>query len=77
MLMSDSTDATHAGYQLSESAIGEEIGKLIEKINGRIIIGTFASQISRVQKILDLAKRYGRRVSLQEKHEFNVEIAIK
>ncbi|MDD3285623.1 MAG: ribonuclease J [Patescibacteria group bacterium] len=76
MLMSDSTDATHAGYQISESAIGEEIGKLIEKIDGRVIIGTFASQISRVQKILDLAKRYGRRVSLQGRSmNSNVEIA--
>ncbi len=76
MLMSDSTDATHPGYQISESAIGEEIGKLIEKIEGRVIIGTFASQISRVQKILDLAKRYGRRVSLQGRSmNSNVEIA--
>ena len=76
MLMSDSTDATHPGYQVSESAIGEEIGKLIEKIEGRVIIGTFASQISRVQKILDLAKRYGRRVSLQGRSmNSNVEIA--
>ena len=65
MLMADSTDATHPGYQISESVIGEEIGKLIEKIEGRIIIGTFASQLSRVQKIFDLAERYGRRVSLQ------------
>ncbi len=76
MLMSDSTDATHPGYQVSESAIGEEMGKLIEKIEGRVIIGTFASQISRVQKILDLAKRYGRRVSLQGRSmNANVEIA--
>ncbi len=65
MLMADSTDATHPGYQLSESVIGEEIGKLVEKIDGRIIIGTFASQLSRVQKIFDLAERYGRRVNLQ------------
>lgn len=65
MLMADSTDATHPGYQLSESVIGEEIGKLIEKIEGRVIIGTFASQLSRVQKIFDLAEKYGRRVSLQ------------
>jgi len=65
MLMADSTDATHPGYQLSESVIGEEIGKLIEKIDGRVIIGTFASQLSRVQKIFDLAERHGRRVSLQ------------
>ena len=65
MLMADSTDATHPGYQLSESTIGEEIGKLMEKIDGRIIIGTFASQLSRVQKIFELAEKYGRRVSLQ------------
>ena len=76
LLMSDSTDATHPGYQISESAIGEEIGKLMEKIEGRVIIGTFASQISRVQKILDLAKHYGRRVSLQGRSmNDNVEIA--
>ena len=65
LLMADSTDATHAGYQISESAIGDEMGKLFEKITGRIIIGTFASQLSRIQKIFDLAARYGRRVSLQ------------
>jgi len=76
LLMSDSTDATHPGYQLSESAIGEEMGKLFEKIEGRIIIGTFASQLSRVQKIFDLAERYGRRVSLQGRSmNSNVEIA--
>jgi len=76
LLMSDSTDATHPGYQVSESAIGDEMGKLIEKIEGRVIIGTFASQISRVQKILDLAKRYDRRVSLQGRSmNTNVEIA--
>jgi ribonuclease J len=76
LLMSDSTDATHPGYQVSESTIGDEMGKLIEKIEGRVIIGTFASQLSRVQKILDLAKHYGRRVSLQGRSmNTNVEIA--
>ncbi len=76
MLMIDSTDATHPGYQISESAIGDEMGKLIDKIEGRVIIGTFASQISRVQKIMDLAARYGRRVSLQGRSmNSNVEIA--
>jgi ribonuclease J len=76
LLMSDSTDATHPGYQVSESAIGDEMGKLIEKIEGRVIIGTFASQLSRVQKILDLARHYGRRVSLQGRSmNTNVEIA--
>jgi ribonuclease J len=75
MLMADSTDATHPGYQLSESIIGDEIGKLIEKVPGRVIIGTFASQVSRVQKIFDLAKKYGRRVNLQGR-SMNDNVAI-
>jgi ribonuclease J len=76
LLMSDSTDATHPGYQVSESAIGDEMGKLLEDIKGRVIIGTFASQLSRVQKIFDLAAKYGRRVSLQGRSmNQNVEVA--
>lgn len=76
LLLSDSTDSTHPGYQKSESAIGDEIGKLIDKIDGRILIGTFASQLSRIQKIFDLAKKHGRRVYLQGRTmNDNVEIA--
>jgi len=75
LLMADSTDATHPGYQISESAIGEEIGKLFDKIEGRIIIGTFASQLSRVQKIFDLAEKYARRVNLQGR-SMNENVAI-
>jgi len=76
LLMSDSTDATHPGYQISESSIGDEMGKIFEKLDGRIIIGTFASQLSRVQKLFDLAERFGRRINLQGRSmNDNVEIA--
>ena len=76
LMMSDSTDSTHPGYQVSESYIGEEIDKLFEKIEGRIIIGTFASQLSRIQKIFDLAKKHNRRIYLQGRSmKDNVEIA--
>lgn len=76
LLMSDSTDATHPGYQVSESSIGDEMSKIFEKLEGRIIIGTFASQLSRVQKILDLAEKFDRRVFLQGRSmNNNVEIA--
>lgn len=76
LLMSDSTDATHPGYQVSESSIGDEMSKLFDKIEGRIIIGTFASQLSRVQKIFDLAHIYKRKVCLQGRSMIsNVEIA--
>lgn len=76
LLMSDSTDSTHPGYQISESAIGDQMDKLFEKIDGRIILGTFASQLSRVQKVFDLAAKYGRKVYLQGRSmNDNVEIA--
>ncbi len=76
LLMSDSTDATHPGYQKSESAIGDEIDKIFEKIEGRIILGTFASQLSRIQKIFDLAAKYDRKIYLQGRSmNDNVEIA--
>jgi len=76
LLMADSTDSTHPGYQISESAIGSEMDKIFEKIEGRIIIGTFASQLARVQNILNLAEKHGRRVYLQGRSmNDNVEIA--
>jgi len=76
LMMSDSTDATHPGYQKSESTIGDEIDKIFEKINGRIIIGTFASQLSRIQKIFDLAVKYERKIYLQGRSmNNNVEVA--
>jgi ribonuclease J len=76
LLMSDSTDSTHSGYQISESAIGTEMDKFFEKIQGRIIIGTFASQLARVQKLFDLAEKHGRRIYLQGRSmNDNVEIA--
>jgi ribonuclease J len=76
MLMSDSTDSIDPGYQISESSIGYEMDRLFENIKGRIIIGTFASQLSRIQKIFDLAHKYGRRIYLQGRSmNDNVEIA--
>jgi len=76
LLMADSTDSTHPGYQISESSIGDEMSRLFEKIDGRVIIGTFASQLSRVQKLFDLAAKHGRRIYLQGRSmNDNVEIA--
>ena len=75
-LMSDSTDATEPGYQISESSIGDEIDKIFEKINGRIIIGTLSSQLSRIQKIFDLANKHGRKIYLQGRSmNNNVDVA--
>ncbi len=76
LLMSDSTDAVSPGHQLSESAIGVEMLELFQKLDGRIIIGTFASQISRIQKLFEIAEKIGRRIYLQGRSiQDNVEIA--
>ena len=76
MLMSDSTDSTHPGYQISETDIGDEMGRIFEKLDGRIVIGTFASQLARVQKLFDLAHKYSRKINLQGRSMVNnVEIA--
>ncbi|MCK5415849.1 ribonuclease J [Candidatus Parcubacteria bacterium] len=78
LLMSDSTDAISPGYQVSESHIGDEIDNIFDGISGRIIIGTFASQLSRLQKLFDLAAKHGRRIYLQGRSmNDNVEIAHK
>lgn len=76
LLMSDSTDSTHPGYQISESSIGDEMSKILDDIEGRLIIGTFASQLSRIQKIFDLAHKHNRRIYLEGRTmNDNVEIA--
>ena len=76
LLLADSTDAADPGYQKSESSIGVEMGRLLENVDGRLIIGTFASQLSRIQKLFDLAVKYNRRISLQGRSmNDNVEIA--
>jgi len=76
LLMSDSTDATHPGYQISESAIGDQMDRIFEDITGRIILGTFSSQLSRIQKLFDLAEKHDRKIYLQGRSmNDNVEIA--
>ena len=76
LLMSDSTDSTHPGYQVSESYIGDEISKILDNVEGRLIIGTFASQLSRIQKIFDIAEKHNRRIFLEGRTmNDNVEIA--
>ncbi|PLX21502.1 ribonuclease J [Candidatus Parcubacteria bacterium] len=76
LLLQDSTDSTSPGYQKSESAIGDEMSKILDNVDGRLIIGTFASQLSRIQKIFDLAEKHNRRIYLEGRTmNDNVEIA--
>jgi ribonuclease J len=61
-LLSDSTNAERPGFTLSERQIGLTLEKLIQEAPGRVIVAVFASHISRLQQIVRLAAKYGRRV---------------
>ncbi|MEK7880024.1 MAG: ribonuclease J, partial [candidate division NC10 bacterium] len=63
-LCSDSTNAERPGHTRSESDVGQALSGLFEKARGRIIVATFASHIHRIQQLLNLAARYGRKVAL-------------
>lgn len=65
MLMSDSTGAESEGKSLSEKVIEENLEKIFKKANGRIIASTFASLINRVQDIISLSEKYGRKVAIE------------
>jgi ribonuclease J len=64
-LLSDSTNAEQPGYSQSESKVGESFMNLFTQAgNKRIIIATFASNLHRVQQIIDIASQRGRKVAL-------------
>lgn len=75
-LMGDSTVASMPGHQISESVIGEELERIIEKAKGRVIMGTFASLLSRVKQVMEIAERMDRKVFLDGySMKANVEVA--
>ena len=61
-LLSDSTNAERPGYTLSERQIGITLEGLIREAQGRVIIAVFASHIHRLQQIVVIAEKFGRRV---------------
>ncbi len=78
MLLSDSTNASEPGSQISEKEIGKTLTDIIKKASGRIIIGTFASLLSRVKQIIDIADSLGKKVAIDGfSMKSNVEIVRK
>jgi len=63
-LLSDSTNAERPGFTLSERQIGQTLEKLVQEAEGRVIIAVFASHIARLQQIVNLARKCGRKVLL-------------
>ena len=62
LMLSDSTNAEKGGFTFSEKEVRRAFEDIFSKTSGRIIIATFASNIHRIQQVLDVAVKYDRRV---------------
>ena len=63
-LMSDSTNAERKGFTMSESSVGEVFDKLFLHCTKRIVVATFASNVHRVQQIVNSAIKYNRKIAV-------------
>ncbi len=63
-LMSDSTNSERKGFTMSESSVGEVFDKLFLHCTKRIVVATFASNVHRVQQIVNSAVKYNRKIAI-------------
>ena len=72
-LMADSTNVERQGYTPSEKNVGKRLDNLFaEHLKGRMIIATFASNVDRVQHIINSAHKYGRKVAVEGRSMVNI-----
>ncbi|MFH1170982.1 MAG: ribonuclease J [bacterium] len=76
MLLADSTNASQTGRQLSEGEIQTDLEKIFQTVQGRMLFAMFASNVSRVKQVLELALKYKRYVFVDGRSmKVNLEIA--
>ncbi len=72
-LMCDSTNVERPGYTMSESSVGKTFDNIFaESTNSRIIVATFASNVDRVQQIINSASKFGRKVVIEGRSMVNI-----
>ena len=71
-LLSDSTNVEKAGHSDSEKLVGSRFDQLFRGCDKRIIVTTFASNVQRIQQVIDCAARYGRKVAVTGRSMENV-----
>lgn len=72
LMLCDSTNATRPGYSMSEQTVGTTLENIFRNSEVRIIIATFSSNVHRVQRIIDNAVRFGRKVAISGRSMVNV-----
>ncbi len=73
LYMGESTNIERAGFTMSETVVGSTLDRLFDENSGRrIIVATFASNVHRLQQIIDLAVKYKRKVALSGRSMLNV-----
>ncbi len=71
-LLSDSTNAERKGFTMSEKSIGPVFDRLFEGCKKRIVVATFASNVHRVQQIVNSAVKYGRKIAVSGRSMINM-----
>jgi len=71
-LLMDSTNAERPGYTMSERKVGDTFNNYFSKAKGRIIVAMFASNVQRIQQVVDAAARYNRYVVFNGRSMVNV-----
>ncbi len=72
LLLADSTNVERSGFNESEATIGETLNELFQDVDGRILVATFASNVHRVQQIINAAEKHDRFVALSGRSMLNV-----
>ncbi|GAA0114433.1 ribonuclease J [Clostridium senegalense] len=72
VMLADSTNVERPGYTMSESTVGESFENIFFSAKGRIIVATFASNIHRIQQIIQAASKYGRKVAVSGRSMENI-----
>lgn len=71
-LLSDSTNVERPGYTMSEKTVGAVFDNMFEDANGRIIIASFASNIHRIQQVINAADKYNRKLCVSGRSMVNI-----
>lgn len=71
-LLSDSTNSERKGYTMSEKSIGPVFDNLFEGCKKRIVVATFASNVHRVQQIVNSAVKFGRKIAISGRSMINM-----